>query len=262
MPTQADFDRHRESLLRKMDASHLDWYPVKLAGSGEVLVSKPVRIDDYYVPVTPLETFAKGRQFGAYPLTRAVADQAHMQSVQIVPRTQAILYDFYTSSDWFLNTFYRGPQLCSGAHKLWILSARGIGINYGFYLERNLNDVKSRFKQYLNLNRGGKYLSGKDYTLIQGAGAAHDVTLAESQMKEALKSDFADKDFNEDHSHWDYSQLLQLMKPSGDLTIADDKGVAKTYSLAEALVSGLAPVWDEQPMKPHPKALRLAGLTK
>lgn len=61
MPTKADFDRHRESLLRKMNSSHLDWHTVTLAGSIKILVCSPVRIDNLYVPVTPLETFAKAR---------------------------------------------------------------------------------------------------------------------------------------------------------------------------------------------------------
>ncbi|MBI3469240.1 MAG: hypothetical protein HY000_40065 [Planctomycetes bacterium] len=255
MPTKAGMDRHRESLLRRVTASTLEWHPVTLGTAGKVLVCQPVRIDDYFVPVTPLETFAKARAFGAFPLTRAVADQAHLQAVQIVPRPEKVLWDFYASSERLMGTFYRGKPLVSGAHKIWLLSGRGIGINYGFYLEKKLRDVKERFGQYLDKDRGGTFLPRTDFTLIQGSGAAHDVNLNNQQIAKALAPDFADRDSKEDSSHWDYSQLLQLMKQDGPLEID-----GKSISLVDALVEGLSPVWDEQPLKPHPKALKLLGL--
>lgn len=188
-------------------------------------------------------------------MTKAVADQAHLQAVRIVARPQANLFDFSEFSDRLMQTFYRGPQLVSGAHKLWILSSRGVGINYGFYLEKKDATTKARWAQYLDMNRGGKYLPASEYTLVQGPGAAHDVIVGTELLKKALAADFADETSKTDPSHWDYSQLLQLMKPSGPLEID-----GKSYTMAQALVQGLAPLWDEQPAMPHPTLLRLLGL--
>ena len=197
----------------KIKVTDLKWHPISIGGVITLRVCNPVMIDNFYVPVTANETRAMARKFGAFPLTRSVADHAFMQSpTKIPPRPQSEMYDFLKYTE-YLQGRYSQYALSSGAHKLWVLSARGRSINYGFYLA---------------MTKGGKFRAGTPlketgYTVIQGLGAAHD------------------------GAHWDYSQLLQLMMAPSPLLWG-----GKKYSLRMALLEGVGAIWDEGARKLKP----------
>src|SRR5262249_23108588 len=76
----------------------LAWHTIKLNWALQtdapwsIEVCSPVSIDGYYVPVTALETWEFARQFNAFPLTRAVADQVHNQVLKDYGSEYAIDY--------------------------------------------------------------------------------------------------------------------------------------------------------------------------
>src|SRR5690242_4851901 len=87
-PKNAGFWDLRDRLVDKLFQMKVDdfpWFDVELAkGLCKVQMCNPVVISDggadYYVPVTPQETWALAKDLGVFPLTRAVCDQAHNQA--------------------------------------------------------------------------------------------------------------------------------------------------------------------------------------
>jgi hypothetical protein len=221
----------RDELVAKITQEDFVWKTIRVKGTitggpqdveveVNLQVSQPVMIDGYYVPVTANETKRFCRNWGWLPLTRAVADQAHNQAEQHErDYTQTSLTDFDRYSGYLTKLYgkdrdaQKSKNIVSGAHKLWVMSSRGGSINYGFYLPRK----KSKAGAYTDPQRGGPTLEPQT-TVIQSLGARHD------------------------GAHWDYSQLLQLMKRDKPLAIA-----GQSYSLAMAVRAGLAPFWDETP---------------
>jgi hypothetical protein len=201
--------RRRRALVDSLSASDLQWIDVSLADGYTIKVCAPVRKNDFYVPVTAPETFSLSRRFGGYPLSRAVFDQLH-NAYQLAdkPRSPDNLLDFELYSRRMKEAFgdYYGVTMWSGAHKLWVVSSRGKIINYGFHKRRARGE---RF-------RGGRYLDSSRFTLIQGLGAGHATQVG----------------------HWDYSQLLQIMKD-----LRDSSG--RAVDLRRALLDGLLAIWDE-----------------
>jgi hypothetical protein len=199
----------RRALVGSLSESDLQWIDVSLADGYTIKVCAPVRKNDFYVPVTGPETFTLSRRFGGYPLSRAVFDQLH-NAYQLAdkPRSPDNLLDFELYSRRMKEAFgdYYGVTMCSGAHKLWVVSTRGTIINYGFHKRR------ARGEPF----RGGRYLDSSRFTLIQGLGAAHATHVG----------------------HWDYSQLLQIMKD-----LRDSSG--RAVDLRRALLDGLPAIWDE-----------------
>jgi hypothetical protein len=201
------------------NADDLDWEDVTLAGGATIEVSNAyLTTDDLWVPVTGHEQWALARKLKVYPLTRAVADQAHMAADD---DGGAVVYKPFSGFDYetFSNhlkdhtTYYNNynMQLISGAHKLWLLSngpggrdPNGMAVNYGFYT-KNKSDAE--------VAGAGKYL--KDgWFAKQGRGSHHS------------------KDY------WDYSQLLQFMRNYS----SEDNDM----TLREALLKGDPAVWDEE----------------
>jgi hypothetical protein len=217
----------------------LVWITIPLANSASIDVSLPYVRDGVYVPVRAKEMWSKAVLVRGYPLTRAVADQAHLFAV-----TNGIAVVF--QGQWPFLTDYRKfaatldskfsyksgyPQapplglkkMVSGGHKYWLLSAAGgkdpRAINYGFYTK----DPKIK-----DGGLGGFYLYGKKpdpscfllpnvWFLQQTLGGAHDAM------------------------EWDYSQLCQFMK--------NFKVGGSDQSMADAITDKLAPghdaIWDE-----------------
>lgn len=155
-----------------------------------------------YLPVTRDENWALAKTHNAYPLTTAVADQAHLHQdvhgftyapwegnrLQAGAREKDFWsYNFIGYGQILSNRKYQnlaGSKLVSGAHKLWIVHIRDVQnpgnpnferINYGFYQKTGAG--------------AGKYLSKSKWNTEQGPGYKHPET-----------------------SFWDYSQLLQLMR--------------------------------------------------
>jgi hypothetical protein len=178
--TDAELIRQRATLVANITAADLVWSEVPLLGGYKILVSAPVMKDDLFVPVTAKESMALARRLEVFPLSRAVMDQAHNHAVKVAKqKTPASLLDFVTYTDRLKPTAYvtqRASALVSGAHKLWVISARGPVINYGFYIRRAATDPV----------RCGPRLDAQ-YNVIQSLGAKHN------------------------GAHWDYSQLLQFM---------------------------------------------------
>jgi len=250
-----NFDEARKILVTKITANDLDWKSVKLDNSHSVQVCLPVRVkgpDDriYYVPVTPSETWNFAKLFNALPLTSLVFDQYHNQGTYIQrsgnhDASNKTGKHFHTFSE-YLNQQNYHLGIKSGAHKLWILSTGGRSINRGFYFPKPKDPVKYKAKKVDGGlegpgGPGGPKLSPA-YWLIQVRGPAHN------------------------SGHWDYSQLLQLMK-SDDLfgVTVDFKDSLfklpygtvpslKLVRLREAVIEGLPEVWDE-PKKISPDIL-------
>jgi hypothetical protein len=178
--TNAELARRRTALVAAITAADLVWHDVPLREGYRVKVSAPVLKDGLFVPVTAGETWQLARRLELLPLSRAVMDQAHNAARQAGKQaTPDSLFDFVTYTRRLQPTVYgteRGQALTSGAHKLWVISARGPVINYGFYIPRVSGE----------LVRCGPTLDPRQ-NVIQGLGAAHNA------------------------AHWDYSQLLQLM---------------------------------------------------
>jgi hypothetical protein len=234
--------------LRKLHKTNLKWSDVPLAGGLKIQVCSPVYLHRdstfYYVPVTPAETYELANLFGAFPLTSAVADQAHNQAaLQLFrPAMDASMakdrFDFPRSSDYYKMNYLSHqmatpPEIVSGGHKIWLLSSSGTSVNRGFYVEKAKVGQKP--------SKNASYLDDL-WTTLQHHGTAH-----------------AGED------HWDYSQVLQLMTK-----LTDGQGKALAFTLKEilkatkaeisadaALKTAHAAIWDEP--KP-PAASQLARL--
>lgn len=210
--TLQELTKFRQQLLDKLSSSDFKWKPVKLLGGVTIEVCEVVRVDGYYLPVTAQETFNIAKRHGYYPLTRAVADQIMNNATFQQYLWQPELPDFEQYTDYLKDKSYDGISKF-GAHKLWVISKRrGVNktkaINYGFY-ELRANQAKG------TLERGGSNLD-KTYNPKQGLGGAH---------------------FD---NHWDYSQLLQLMKTDAPITVD-----GKQYSIGMALREGKPAFSDE-----------------
>ena len=213
--TNQELIKLRSTLVAKVTSSDFNFFDVTLnykSASGApatviVQVSNPVKIDGVYLPVTAKETFDFAKSFGWLPLTRAVMDQAHNQAVQIPVKSQTNLLDFegYSATLDKLYGSHETTKLVSGAHKLWTLSTynkKNRAVNYGFYqVAKQPSPLSPRLK---------------GWSVIQSLGSKHD------------------------EGHWDYSQLLQLMRAGSPLVID-----GKSYSLSQAVADGLEAVWDE-----------------
>ena len=212
----------RRELVRQVSATDLDWVQIPLDGGYSIRICAPVRKGDLYVPVTSGETFAFARRFGAFPLSRAVFDQAHnARQMGDKPKSPSNLLDFVTYSQRMRRSFgdYYGVTILSGAHKLWVVSSLGRIVNYGFH-RRPIRGEPFR---------GGSYLDRNRFNVIQGLGTWH----------------------ANQPGHWDYSQMLQLMKD-----LKDPAG--RPVDLRRALLDGHPAVWDE-PRKPIAAQLPAEG---
>jgi hypothetical protein len=204
----------------------------------------------YYVPVNASETWDFARKFNLLPLTGAIFDQYHNQSTFV---TQSPKHNagagtgahFHTFSEYLNdNNYHLGMK--SGAHKLWVLSARGRAVNHGIYVNKPKNIAKY-LADCKPLPRGSCASPGgpkldSSYWLFQSKGAAHN-----------------DK-------HWDYSQLLQLMRSDDVFKVGYDvtqlfrpssatAPYVKIVKLREAILEGLPEVWDERPPNINPAIL-------
>jgi hypothetical protein len=220
--TPDELDKLRKKLLGTVtQATDLDWEEVALPGGATIEVSNPYLTDsDFWVPVTAREQWALAVKLRAYPLTRAVADQAHMSADAdggaVNYKGLGLGYDFEAFSKYLNDhtTYYNNynMQIVSGAHKLWLLSngpsgknPNGMAVNYGFY---------TKDKSDADKDPPGKYLTG-GWFVRQGRGTHH----------------------NKDY--WDYSQLLQFMRNYTDAG-------GDEMSLRDALLKGDPAIWDEE----------------
>lgn len=194
----SELNKLRQELLKKVSSANYDWVDVNLAGNVVIKVCKPVKIDGLYVPVTANETREFAKRFGAFPLTRAVADQILNNGTFIPYRWQPELYDFEKYSQYLDSKSYDGVKNF-GAHKLWVLSSLGKSINYGFYEDNGSKPSTG----------GGSHLK-RGFNVRQSLGGAHN------------------------EHHWDYSQLLQLMFAEAPLEI-DGKSYSLGMALIEGL---------------------------
>ena len=216
--TSRELRTRRRELLGQVTANDLDWIRIPLFGGHSIQICAPVRKNNLYVPVTAGETFRFARRFGAFPLSRAVFDQAHnARQMGEKPKSPSNLLDFVTYSQRMQTSFgdYYGVTILSGAHKLWVVSSLGTIVNYGFH-RRPISGEPFR---------GGRYLDRNRFNVVQGLGSWH----------------------ANQPGHWDYSQMLQLMK---DLRDPD----GRSMNLRRALLDGHPAVWDE-PHKPSPSQL-------
>jgi hypothetical protein len=214
-----ELEKARKKLLATITkADDLDWEEIPLAGGGTIEVSNPFLSDDgFWVPVTAREQWTLAVKLRAYPLTRAVADQAHMSADadggSVTYKGLGLGFDFESFSKHLNDhTTYENNynmQIVSGAHKVWLLSngpngtnPNGMGVNYGFYTKTKGDG-----------DPGGKYLKG-GWLVKQSRGTHHS------------------------RDYWDYSQLLQFMRNYS--TDGDD------VSLRDALLKGDAALWDEE----------------
>ena len=231
--TQHEVEPKRLFLLGKVTDKTFNWRKISLKNGHSVQVSFPVRVahvgtmqknaDGIYelshtylfVPVTAAEQQAICKLHGYIPLTRAVADQClndAKRSATYVPFQGQYphMADFELFSALLESKGYGGnPQGWGyGAHKLWLLSRhpskpdQGKGaVNYGFYGPPG----SVRFG-HPNLDAPTE--------IEQDLGGRHNDT------------------------HWDYSQLLQVMKE-----LKDKDG--KSLDLRAELLAGNPAVWDE-----------------
>jgi hypothetical protein len=216
----------RNALFDKIRSAKVKWWDVKLAnGLCKIKVCSPVYVlgdhatgepgKFYYVPVTARETYELAKYFGAFPLTRAVADQLYNQAEVKVGKPPGLDagvgnqgYDFPKASAYYHQQYTTGEEdsdRYAGGHKLWILSSAGTSINHGFYETRSATSPAK--------NAG---CLDNHYWTIQDLGPGHP------------------------EEHWDYSQLLQLMK---EFTGAD--GTPLSTTLVQALKDTNPAIWDE-----------------
>jgi hypothetical protein len=240
----ADLAELRCALLKRITKTDLMWLDVPLRDGFSIKVCSPVcihvsqqelrRYAAYldgqipanglwaYLPVTAEETKDLAHRWSVFPLTRAVSDQAHNAAVY-VPwppgdwASAAKICNFLLYSRKLRYFSYQGWALVSGAHKVWVLSAKETAakaVNHGFQWPISLCQ-KSGIKVCIP----GPRLK-KGFAAVQNLGARHD------------------------HAHWDYSQLLQLMTD-----LKDPQG--QVVDLRAALLSGHPAVWDEPAMLPE-----------
>lgn len=216
--TLAETNPRRLALLAKVTDKSFTWHRVALAGGGSVAVSLPVKVDGVFVPVTAAEQKGIAARLGLLPLTRAVADQSFNDAKRagtFVPFKGFYphMHDYDRFTAFLDTTAYGGsPQPWAfGAHKLWLVSRasnRG-AVNYGFFGPGTGADNKPN-----NRPAVGHPNLASPVHIEQDLGGRHDA------------------------SHWDYSQLLQLMK---DLRDAADTPL----DLRAELLAGNPAVWDE-----------------
>lgn len=203
-PDVGEWDQKRRKLLGSLTLSDLVWVDWPLRDDpAQSMKDAPYRIDvcaavkksGLFIPVTADETFCLASRWGLFPLTSAVMDQTAFTSNyvprKVVSNTVPEIYDFKNYSKYLNGTAY-ARTVCVGAHKVWIISARGRRINYGFHFR----DARQ--------NRTDRYF-GKGWRALQWERGGHE----------------------NDPCHWDYSQLLQFMRnlttKSGEpLSIADE----------------------------------------
>lgn len=245
------------TVLRQTPAEALKWETVTLASASlsinplsfsasfqapvVIQVCRVVTVDGLYLPVTAKETWEFAGLFKAFPLTRAVADRLFLQAAKIEPKPQNIIkegdpksdsgydemYDIEKRSDYLAGQNYTGVSNF-GAHKIWALSKRK-----GSVCQAEPNTVKcTTDKNRIAINHGfylkGKsphpgtllYLHGSEYGVIQNIGAAHG------------------------DDHWDYSQLLQLMRAVVPIPFKDKTGTS-LMDMKTALLNGHPSLWDE-----------------
>jgi hypothetical protein len=218
--TLAETDPGRKALLAKVSDKSFVWHRVPLTGGGggSVAVSLPVKVDGVFVPVTAAEQKGIAARHGLLPLTRAVADQSFNDATRagtFVPFKGQYphLFDYDRFTAFLDTTAYGGsPQPWAfGAHKLWLLSRfpnKG-AVNYGFFGPGVGGDGKPDTRPAV----GHPNLAFPVH-IQQDLGGRHDA------------------------GHWDYSQLLQLMK---ELRDADGNAL----DLRAELLAGNKAVWDE-----------------
>jgi len=230
-PKAADF-RWIEVKLPKYEAAIEVCSPVLLPATlaqvrsfSQLAAALPASPGDplrFYVPFTAQETMELAKAHSAWPLTRAVAHQVHASpDVARFPRNQnqsaAVsdqAYDFLQCTKYLEDKYVpnHGKKLVSGAHKLWILSNKKYSTNHGFYIDR---DAKK------GVNPGKASLDPR-FDTIQNLGPEHD------------------------EEHWDYSQLLQLMR---NLRVR-----GQSLDIGDAVLTGHPAVWDEEaPLVVTPK---------
>jgi hypothetical protein len=232
----------RDSLIACIGTKNLNWVSADLdvpSKSGapvtyKIEVCSPVCVTathakgtagtTYYVPVTARETYELAKYFDVFPLTQAVADLIYNKTPNRFSRPTALtqatgwqLYDFPTASTYYMLQYnpLQGKAQVSGGHKLWILSSVDIWVNHGMYT--------TPASPSTHINSG--YLNNK-YAPIQLLGKFHT-----SQSK---------------GEHWDYSQLLQLMRNLTDAAgnpLKDKNG--NDLKLIQALQDQHPAVWDE-----------------
>lgn len=210
-------DAARKPLVATINlVTDLEWEKVTLDGGATIEVSYPYLTNDLLVPFTAREQWDLAVKLKVFPLTRAVADQVHMEAdkgnLSMTYRWWPTIWDFEgfsanTRSHTIVYSSY-GWQLVSGYCKLWLISMGPYGapkqqaVNYGFFTKQK-NKTKGDGLGYA----GGKFLKG--WYVVQSLGTAHD------------------------KAHWDYSQLLMFMKKysGGDIRTA--------------LLNGDPVLWDE-----------------
>jgi hypothetical protein len=223
-----------------------------------------VKINGFYVPVTAAQTWEFAQQFGAWPMTRAVADMTHnfvlkrfgsdfaaeflsmgaiplhpIHKGRVDPKTKLPIvenpvyeFELFWDSGLLHATKYmsdssihtpgldQGP-LVSGIHKLWLLSTyksehpsdKPRAVNYGQYFKIGKAGTKDK-----PLSNRGPYLD-KAWNVFQGPGNKHD------------------------NGHWDYSQLLQLMR---NVRIEGQAEKVKPDDfIPSVLMAGTPHIWDE-----------------
>lgn len=217
----AEADTLRQQLLGSItQASDLQWMTVPLDGGATIEISNPFMTKNTWVPVTAQEQWALAMKLKVFPLTRAVADQAHMNAeangVAVSYQWWATIWDLegfsknLNAKTQYLTSYNQSPL--SGSHKLWLLSngpsgdPKGQAVNYGFY-------TKTKHQKDGDGGgwAGGKYLKG--WFVVQTLGSRHNKL------------------------HWDYSQLLQFMR---NYTVGGNAA-----DLRAGLLNGDAALWDE-----------------
>jgi hypothetical protein len=219
----------RDELLKKMDGVSLNWVSVnlswvddsKVTHTGKIKVCSPVFVQAadtqtgllrfYSVPVTAAETYWFARHFKAYPLTRSVVRQVHYQTTLQIGRPA--LDASKPGEGYDLDTssrFYTSHYYAHNVPNQIVSGGHKLWI---------LSAVKTSINHgfYVKTAPGAG-----TFQVLNNLGAFHD------------------------ENHWDYSQLLQLMK---DLT--DNNGqpmkdsTGATLTLLQALKDKHKAIWDE-----------------
>lgn len=236
-----ELNKLRDEKIKKLktwNEQNLVWQTVNLGTIQIGSISYPVvievsevaKVDGYYIPVTATEADDFATQFKALPLTKRVADQLFNKGKAVPVMGQHDptkesqdsnaynpMNDFVKQSDYLKLKNYKGV-FDFGAHKIWAYSAykaqkcalkdakdeatkKDYKEKYEKACEGDPNRIATNF---------GFYIAGKPF---QDLGARHNA------------------------SHWDYSQLLQLMRSKGS-TIpieGDEKGTVKWIDLKTAI---------------------------
>lgn len=184
-----ELDEKRRRLLRTVSQSDLVWtqFPLRDDPKQEwkdapftIEVCRVVSKSGLFIPVTADETFCLAAQWKLFPLTSAVMDQvvygANYAPWKFTSNTSPDIFDFEEYSKYLRGTLYSGA-VCVGAHKLWLISGVGRRINYGLHQKKSGKQNPTRFY-------------GDGWSYIQGEWKDHETQVC----------------------HWDYSQLLQLMR--------------------------------------------------